>query len=422
METRETAADSGRAMVVLKPHKAGAAIARHPWVYDSAINYIDGAAADGDVVDVLSDKRRFVARGIINSRSRLRIRLYSWDAGQPLDQAFWSRRIAGAVRLRQTLGYGDPRGAARLVFSEGDGLSGLVVDRYARHLVVQVNAAAIAARLDVLTAALVEQLAPESITIRSEGGIAKAEGLELQPGTIRGRVPDGPVFIDEHGLQYGVDLVAGQKTGFYLDQRENRRAAAGYMRGRRVLDLFCFSGAFGVAAAKLGGAREILGIDTSDKAIALARANAELNGVTNARFQPQDCFDALDELHAAGRRFDAVILDPPKFTRTRQNVTEALRAYHRINRLALELLEPDGILVTCSCSGSVTREDFLAMLSGAAQKARREVQVLEQRGAAPDHPVSPMCPESEYLKCFILRVVGNGSSNRVPTENAGSET
>jgi 23S rRNA (cytosine1962-C5)-methyltransferase len=202
-----------------------------------------------------------------------------------------------------------------------------------------------------------------------------------------------------------VDLRTGPKTGFYLDQRENRQAAATYLGGRRVLDLFCFSGGFSLAAAKLGGAHEVLGIDSSDKAIALARANAELNGVTNARFVQEDCFQALERRVAAAERFSAVILDPPKFTRTRQSVNDALRAYHRINRLAVELLEPDGILVTCSCSGSVSREDFLAMLAGVAQKTRRGLQVLEQRGAAPDHPVSPTCPENEYLKCFVCRVL-----------------
>jgi 23S rRNA (cytosine1962-C5)-methyltransferase len=212
------------------------------------------------------------------------------------------------------------------------------------------------------------------------------------------------VFIEEHGLRYGVDLLAGQKTGFYLDQRENRRAASAYLRGRQVLDLFCYSGGFSLTASRLGAAREVLGVDTSEKAVALARANAELNGVTNALFEQGDGFQVLDDFLAAGRRFDAIVLDPPKFTRTRQSVNDALRAYHRLNRVAADLLNPDGILVTCSCSGSVTREDFLQMLAVVAQKCGRDIQVLEQRGASPDHPVSATCPESEYLKCFICRV------------------
>ena len=402
--SRETAPGFGVAQAVLRPQKAAAALARHPWLFDTAVDRLEGDCRDGDVVDVVTDKHRFVARGVINPRSRVRIRLYTWNPAQPLDSAFWRDRLAAAVRLRRALGYDDPRGGARLVFSEGDGLSGLVVDRYGPHLVVQVNSLAMATRLDTLTPALVELLAPASISVRSEAGIGKAEGIQPPQGLLWGQLPGGLVFIEEHGVRYGVDLVAGQKTGFYLDQRENRRVAAGYLRGRRVLDLFCFCGAFGLSAVALGGAGEVLGIDSSESALAVAQANAELNGIRSVRFRQQDCFAALEDLHAAGERFGAVILDPPKFTRTRQSVPEALRAYHRINRLALELLEPDGILVTCSCSGSVSREDFLAMLSGAAQKSGRTVQVLEQRGAAPDHPVLPTCPESQYLKCFICRV------------------
>jgi 23S rRNA (cytosine1962-C5)-methyltransferase len=313
------------------------------------------------------------------------------------------------------------------VYSEADGLSGLVVDRYAEHLVVQVNSLAVACRVDRLVELLASQLAPASITVRCDAGIAKAEGIELWGSTSEetardeardegksaetlreglrwGQLPDGLVFIDEHGLRYGVDLLAGQKTGFYLDQRENRRAAAAYLRGRQVLDLFCFSGGFSLTASRLGGAHDVLGVDTSEKAVTLARANAVLNGVTNVLFEQGDGFQVLDDFLAAGRRFDAIVLDPPKFTRTRQSVNDALRAYHRLNRVAADLLKPDGILVTCSCSGSVTREDFLQMLAVVSQKCGRDIQVLEQRGASPDHPVSATCPESEYLKCFICRV------------------
>jgi len=403
-DTRETAPGFGAALAVLRPRKSGPFYGRHPWVFDTAVERVEGEAADGDVVELVTDKRKFIARGIINSQSRLRVRLYTWEPGQALDESFWRARLQQAIAFRRQLGLDDPAQAARLVFSESDGLSGLVVDRYARHLVVQLNALAMAVRQDLLSRLLVELLQPESITFRSEAGIAKAEGMTPPQGTVFGTLPEGPVFIDEHGLRYGVDLATGQKTGFYLDQRDNRRAAAAYLKGRRVLDMFCFTGAFSLAASRLGEAQEVLGIDSSERAVALARANAELNSIANVRFEQQDCFQALEALRDAGRKFDAVILDPPKFTRTRQSVNEALRAYHRINRLAVELLETDGILVTCSCSGSVTREDFLLMLSGVAQKSGCEIQVLEQRGAAPDHPTSATCLETEYLKCFICRV------------------
>jgi 23S rRNA (cytosine1962-C5)-methyltransferase len=216
-----------------------------------------------------------------------------------------------------------------------------------------------------------------------------------------GRLPEDPLTIREHGLAYEVDLHAGQKTGFYLDQRENRRAAAAYLRGRRVLDMFCYTGGFAMAAAALGGARDVLGIDASKKAIAQARRNAELNGLTNVRFDVGDAFQSLDRLIEQGERFDAVILDPPKFARGRAGTNQALMAYHRLNRAAALLLTPGGILVTCSCTGGVTREDFLLMLSGVAQKSGRDLRILEQRGAAPDHPVAATCLETEYLKCMI---------------------
>ncbi len=402
---RETATGFGVAQAVLKSHKAGPFLGRHPWVFDTAVQRLEGECQDGDVVDLVTDKGRFIARGIINRASRLRIRLYTWDPQQSLDETFWDASIGRALGFRSRLGLDEPNAAVRLIFSEADGLSGLVVDRYADHLVVQVNALAIAHRLDQIVSLLEARLQPKSVIVKSEGGISKIEGITVDHGVIRGDVPEGPVFIQEHGLRYGIDLLTGQKTGFYVDQRDNRRVAASYMRDRRVLDLFCYSGAFSLCASRLGAARDVLGIDTSERAVAMASANAELNGVSNVRFEAEDCFAALDRLSASAERFGAVVLDPPKFTRTRRSVNDALRAYHRINRLAVELLEPDGILVTCSCSGAVLREDFLRMLSGVAQKSGRSIQILEQRGAAPDHPVSPACPESEYLKCFICRVL-----------------
>jgi len=387
---------------VLKPRKARPFYGRHPWVLDTAIARVDGAPTDGDVVDLLSEKGRFIARGIFNGRSRIRVRLYTWHAAEALDEAFWRRRLEEAIRLRAELGYDDPQGAARLVFSEGDGLSGLVVDRYADYLAVQITALAMAVRLPQMIAMLVELTRPRGIVLRTERGISRAEGLDLRDGPCWGQMPGEPLVISEHGVRFRVDLAEGQKTGFYLDQRENRRAAARYVRGRRVLDMFCYSGAFSLAAAT-GGAREVLGVDSSEKAVGLARANAELNNLTNVRFQSGDCFETMEALRAAGERFGTVILDPPKFARSRRAVDEALRAYHWLNRLGVALLEPGGILVTCSCSGHVTREDFFDMLFGVAQQSRRNVQVLEQRGAAPDHPVAVTCVESEYLKCFVCR-------------------
>lgn len=389
---------------ILRPRKSKPFYGRHPWVLDSAIERVTGEVADGDVVDLISEKGKWIARGLYNSQSRIRVRLYTWEPGDALGEEFWARRIQDALALRSMLGYDDPASGARLVFSEGDGLSGLIVDRYGPYLSIMLNALGMAARLPMLVKILQEQTAARGVFVRTERGIGQAEGFSLPDGLYAGEAPDGPVFIDENRLRFGLDLSIGQKTGFYLDQRQNRHAAARYFADRRVLDAFCYSGGFSLAASALGKAKEVIGVDGSERAVALARANAELNGVANVRFETGDCFDFLEAQVDQRQRYGAVILDPPKFARSRQSVNDALRAYHRLNRLGVDLLEPGGVLVTCSCSGHVAREDFLFMLSGVAQQTGRSIQVLEQRGAAPDHPVSATCLETEYLKCFICRV------------------
>jgi 23S rRNA (cytosine1962-C5)-methyltransferase len=313
--------------------------------------------------------------------------------------------LEAAVAFRRQLGLLDGAAACRLVFSESDSLSGLIVDRYADYLAVQPTALAVARRLDVLVPILVELIKPQAVFIRNERSVTQLEGVDVPEGLYWGQPPAGPVFITEHGIRYGVDLTAGQKTGFYVDQRDNRKTAAAYCRDKRVLDMFCYSGGFALSAAILGRAREVVAVDTSERAIALARANAELNGVANIHFQTGDAFQTLDRLVGEGAQFGVVVLDPPKFARSRARLDDALMAYHRLNLMGVLALEPGGTLVTCSCSGHVTREDFLHMLSGVAQRSGRQIQILEQRGAAPDHPVSATCLETEYLKCFICRVV-----------------
>jgi 23S rRNA (cytosine1962-C5)-methyltransferase len=393
------------ATVVLKRQRARPFFGRHPWVLDSAVAAVEGTPGAGDVVDLATHDGRFVARGLWNPHSRIRVRLYAFDAATKLDDAFWRARIGAAVALRKDLGLDDRSGAARLVNSEGDDLSGLIVDRYGDYLAVQVTALAMATRLEVFCDALEAAVAPRGILLRgAERGLAKLEGLALPDRLIRGAAPTGPIFVHEHGLRFGVDLAEGQKTGYYLDQRDNRQAAARHARGRRVLDMFCYSGGFAVACAVSGGARSVLAVDASGRAVALARANAELNAATTVTAEESDAFDKLDALAAAGERFGMIVLDPPKFARSRAAADDALRAYHRINRVAVGLLEPGGILVTCSCSGSVTRDDFHRMLAGVAQRAGRPIQILESRGAAPDHPVSASCLEGEYLTCVIARV------------------
>lgn len=390
--------------IFLKPHKGGTFRARHPWVLAKSIIEPHPAPADGEAVDLVGADGSWIARGLYNSKSHIRVRLYTWSRNEQLDDDFWRARLQAAIDLRRAIGYDDPQGAARLVFSEADGLSGLVIDRYGQHLVVQVTAQAMAARLDSIVRLLVELAQPAGITVRTDRKIAVAEGMTLSDGNAWGEPLPSVTTVTEHGIRYRVELGEGQKTGYYLDQRENRAAAARYLGGRRLLDMFCYLGGFSLTAARLGPAAEVLAFDSSQRAIDQARANAAENGLSNVHFEVAEAFDKLEALRGAGERFGAVILDPPRFAGSRASIDQALRAYHRLNRLGVELLEPGGILVTCSCSGRVTREDFRRMLVGVAQKTRRDVQLLEQRGAAPDHPVRITVPETEYLKCFIARI------------------
>jgi 23S rRNA (cytosine1962-C5)-methyltransferase len=416
MESLVVTSATPTARVVLKPRKALPFYGRHPWVLASAVDRVEPMSLasehfldlDGQVVDLINEKGRFIARGFFNSQSRIRVRLFTWQESEALDESLFRRRLAAAIDLRRRIGYESEhsRGetAARLVFSEADGLSGLVVDRYSDCLAIQPTSLAMVQRLESLVGILQDLLAPRAIVLRTEKSMAQLEGIELPAEKTWGELPEGPLTIRENGLAFEVDLHAGQKTGFYLDQRENRLAAARYMAGRRVLDMFCYTGGFAMAAAKLGNATDVLGIDASKRAIAQAQRNAELNGLSNIRFEVGDGFQTLDAFLQRGEKFDAVILDPPKFARGRGGANQALMAYHRLNRAAVELLTPGGILVSCSCTGGVTREDFLMMISGVAQKSRRDVRILEQRGASPDHPISATCLETEYLKCMICEI------------------
>jgi 23S rRNA (cytosine1962-C5)-methyltransferase len=390
--------------VILKPRRALPFHAQHPWVFAGAVARLEGQPADGDVVDLVSHEGTFVARGLFNSRSQIRVRLMSWSADLPLDEAFFRDRLAKAVRLRHDLlGLAGPGRACRLVFSEADGLSGLTVDQYDRWLVLQFTSLGMAQRRDLVMDALQDLVGPEGMYLRTERGIGQLEGLELHDGLLRGSVPADPIVIIDGALRFQVHLLEGQKTGFYLDQRDNRGAAAHYARGRRVLDAFCYSGGFGLHAARAGAAG-VLGIDASEAALSLARANAQLNGLSQVAFERADVFEKLAELGAAGERFGMVILDPPKFARSGSSVGEAMRGYRRLQGLALRVLETDGILVVCCCSGLITRKMLDDLLAQLAAETRRSIQIIEKRGAAPDHPVAATCPETEYLKCLICRV------------------
>jgi len=389
--------------VILQPRRARPFYGRHPWVYAGAIAAVEGVPADGDVVDLISHAGQFVARGLYNSRSKIRVRLYTWDADVALDRTFFRSRLEDAIELRRLLGLEGPRQACRLVFSEGDGLSGCIVDRYDRWLALQFTSLGLAQRREWIVEALVELLQPTGIYQRTERGIGQIEGLEARDELLWGEAPPGPIEIEEGGVRFLVNLAEGQKTGFYLDQRDNRQAAAALARGRRVLDAFCYTGGFGLHAAR-AGAVSVLGLDQSESALHLARENARLNGFNNLTFLRGDVFDGLNTLAERGERFGMVVLDPPKFARTRNAVEEALRGYRRLQTLALRLLEVHGFLVTCCCSGLITMDMLEDLLAQLAAEEKRVVQILQRRGPAPDHPVSVACPESHYLKCLITHV------------------
>jgi len=387
--------------VVLKPKRAQPFFGRHPWVFAGAIAAVTGEPADGAEVDLHSSAGNFVARGLFNSQSKIRVRLYSWQPDVPLDRAFFQQRLESAWRFRRDVLKLET--ACRVVFSESDGLSGMVVDRFGDWLVLQFTSLALAQRRDMIADVVTDIFQPKGIYVRTEKGIGKLEGLVLHDGLLRGEEPAEDVILDEGGVRFRVNLREGQKTGFYLDQRENRQAVAKYAAGRKVLDAFCYSGGFGLHAARAGAA-EVVGVDASDSAIALARANAELNGLT-IDYQQGDVFDRLAEFQSAGRTFDLVVLDPPKFARAQHAVPDALKGYRRLQTLAVRLLNPDGLMVMCCCTGLITFDMLEEQMAQVSAKENREIQILERRGQAPDHPISVSCLESAYLKCLIARVV-----------------
>lgn len=386
--------------ILLKAKRARPFFGMHPWVYAGAIERIEGEPKDGDIVDLVSHANNFVARGLYNSQSKIRVRLYTWDPTQNLDADFFRRQLQNALRLRRDILRID--GPSRLVFSEGDGLSGLTIDEFDRYLIVQFTSLAMAMRREMFADLLTELVQPAGIYLRTERGVGQLEGLQLQDGPLRGESP-GVVTIEEHGVKIQVNLTEGQKTGYYLDQRDNRLAVARLAVGRRMLDAFCYSGGFSLQALRAGAA-STLGIDASEPALALARTNAQLNGFTNAVFEKADVFNRLDSLVDAGERFGVVVLDPPKFARSTSAIDEALRGYRRLIQQALKLLEPDGILAMCCCSGLIERQMIHDLLAQEASQTRRLLQILESRGAAPDHPVSALCPETNYLKCVLCRL------------------
>jgi 23S rRNA (cytosine1962-C5)-methyltransferase len=390
--------------LAVKPSRQHPFMARHPWVHASSLIDIDPQLSSGAIVDLTTHDGQWIARGLYNPSSALRVRLYTWGRDQALTAEFFVARVDQAIARRRLAGHDDPETGCRLIYSEADGISGLIVDRYADTLSVQVTAAAIEPFVPAMIDRLVEVYSPRAVVLRTDVKLQSVENFQTEQGLIRGHLDeDAMVSYRQNGLQMEVDLLRGQKTGGYLDQRGNHAAAAAYAAGRQVLDICCHTGGFGLVAAARG-ATAVLGVDSSEPALEGARRNAERNAIENITFQAGDCFDTLTAMAKEQRKFDMVILDPPRMAGTRKHVESAMRAYYRLNRSAIELLPAGGILVTCSCSGRVTRSDFLNNLVDVGRRAARDIIVLENRGATSDHPMRVSCPESDYLKCLICEI------------------
>jgi len=366
----------------------------HPWVFRSDVTR-DRGVSPGSLVRVEGPRGRPLGFAFYSSRSEIRLRVV--ERGESLAEGFLRERLAAALRWRETVAAG--ASAYRVVHGEGDGLPALVVDRYGDYLVVQTLSQGMDRRKGEIVDALRELLQPKGILERNDPKVRQLEGLDPQVGLLHGSVPE-TVEVEENGVSYLADLYHGQKTGLFLDQRENHAAARTYARGR-VLDGFTYQGGFALQVASV--ASEVLAVDVSAEAIERLAANAERTRLTNVIVRDANVFDLLHDLDHRGERFDTVILDPPAFAKSKDAVEKARRGYKEINLRALRLLRPGGCLVTCSCSYHVHEEDFEALLASAAVDARTTVTVVEKRRQARDHPVVLGVPETYYLKCFILR-------------------
>jgi 23S rRNA (cytosine1962-C5)-methyltransferase len=371
--------------------------AGHLWIYRSDV--LDAARAGGGAVVRVRDERgRFVGQALYSDRSEITLRLLSWRE-EEIDRAWWLARLRASVARRE--GIAREADAHRLVYAEGDALPSLIVDRYKDVLVLQTLSQGTDAIKATLVELLVEELRPRAVVERNDVRVRKLEGLEMRAGVLYGDAP-GEMEVVQHGLRFAVAPLGGQKTGAFLDQRENHLAAREYARGR-ALDCFTFNGGFALNVAR--ACESVVGLDISADAVAASRRNAELNGLANVEFREANVFDALREMQDAGASFDTIILDPPAFAKNRASVQAAARGYKEINLRALKMLSPGGVLVTCTCSYHMSESMFLGVVAEAAADARRQLQFVEKRIQARDHPVLAGVPETLYLKCLVARAI-----------------
>ncbi len=394
--------------VILKPRRDKPVRNRHPWVFSGAISQVKGSPAPGDIVTLLGSGGHPLALGYWNPRSQIRVRLLSWQLDEPIDAAWWQARLARAINARAPLAHDSQTTAYRLVNAESDGLPGLIVDRYGDHLVLQALTLGIERRKAMLARLLDEMLTPTGIYERSDAEVRVKEGLGLAHGVLCGDAPPDRIEVLEHGQRFYVNVQGGHKTGFYLDQRDNRALLGDLLSavpGAALLNAFAYTGGFAVYAHAAGAGR-VVNVDSAADALALARENIALNGhpVDAPDFIEGDVFEVLRTFRAEGRQFDVIVLDPPKFAHSKRDVIRATRGYKDINLLAFQLIKPGGLLMTFSCSGLVSADLFRKVVFGALVDAGREAQVLRCLGAGIDHPVALTFPEGAYLKGLLCRV------------------
>jgi len=377
---------------------------RHPWVFSGAVEHIDGAPASGDTLPVRDTEGKFLAWAAYNPGSQITARVWSWHEDEAIDADFFRHRIATAIAGRSSLQLDKDSNGMRLIHAESDGLPGLIVDQYGDVLVMQIGSAGAERWRGTIADILQELCKPACIYERSDSDSRTLEGLELRCGVLRGSLPEA-VEVIEHGLHFGVDVAAGQKTGFYLDQRDNRALTETLARDKDVLNCFCYTGGFSLYALR-GGAKSVLSMDASADALRIAAENLTRNGLdaSRAEWQDADVFVALRKLRDQGRSFDMIILDPPKFAPTAAFAEKAARGYKDINLLGFKLLRPGGLLFTYSCSGGISEELFQKIIAGAALDAGVDAQIVHHLHASPDHPVLLSFPEGAYLKGLVLRV------------------
>src|SRR5262245_14405352 len=388
--------------LVLKPGREKSLKRRHPWVFSGAVAKVQGKPETGATVGVWSASGEFLAVAAYSPQSQIVARAWDWEE-RAVDEAFCRQRIEQAVGQRRPLM--GAAGAMRLIHAESDGLPGIVADRYGDTTVLQLNSAGAERWRETIADALLATDGTKRVWERSDAEVRQLEGLRPVTAPLRGAAEPKRVVIEEEGVRFGIDLEQGHKTGFYLDQRDNRQQLRALAAGRDVLDCFCYSGGFALNALA-GGASSVVGVDSSAEALELARGNAELNRLPQPEWQQGDVFEVLRKFRDSRRSFDLVVLDPPKFAPTAAHAEKAARAYKDINLLAFKLLRPGGLLMTFSCSGGVTADLFQKIVAGSALDAEADAQVVARLSAASDHPVALNFPEGEYLKGLICRVAG----------------